>query len=154
MSNVIDERPRSSVPVPGFPDITVVVHQVRSHDVFFLNYYGWPADLIAAGIMPAELLEPTGKRHINARGEPVPVARYWRLKDGHPQRYCKVSHIVSTASIDLLPGARDAVAAYERLCDRSEASAARRRRQDAPAKAPEPRPALRLVVDNTKGSAA
>jgi hypothetical protein len=147
MSAVVDDRPRADVAVPRFPDITVVRAGIREADkAVALRYYGWPADLIAAGIMSADRLEPDRKHHRDARGELVTVTRYWRQKDdGQPHRYCQVMRVAQAAALGEFPGAREAIEA----CERYEVwlEAVRNPR-------PEPRPALlRLVIDNTRSEA-
>ncbi len=90
-----------------------------------VEYLGWPDDLIAAGLMLQEWLQPTGKRLKDQDGDRVTVTRYWRLKDGQPDgqpaRYCKVLRVKPMAATLRLPGAAlalEALKAYHRWFNR------------------------------------
>jgi hypothetical protein len=103
--------------VPGFPQISVRYYGHRHHEGtlwVWVRFSGWPDDLIAAGLMSAAWLQPTGKHLRDSDGAPASVARSWRLRDGAPQRWCQVLRAKPVERLDTLPGARAAVMIYMR----------------------------------------
>ena len=141
-----DERPSGVATVPGFPLIKVIACWHLSEDPMPLTYYGWPEDLIAAGIMPADMREPNGKHFKDANGNSIHRIRYWKQRAGGIERYFKIHREVPAARLGELPGAREAVAARAALNAWDEpAQRQREQREQPPA-----RPALRLVVDNDR----
>jgi hypothetical protein len=110
-----------SAAVPGFPAINVYYSEHRpeestGHVKVSVLYYGWPEDLIAAGIATAEMLGPKvkGRKRIDADGDAFSVSWYWRLKNGQPQYYYKLLRRKDAERLDTLPGARAAVTEYLR----------------------------------------
>jgi hypothetical protein len=136
-----DEAPAWYATVPNFPNIEVYSRGEHKGYVW-LEYSGWPQDLIDAGIMMEHMLQPTGKHLRDADGDAVSLTRSWRLRDGLPQRHCKVRRAKPAAAMLALPGAREAIAARERYQAWQEA-------QHTPL-TEESRQRLRLVVDNTR----
>jgi hypothetical protein len=148
-----DDMPGWSVTLPLHPEVCAVAHGFDSNEVV-IRYYGTPEELINAGVATAEMLAPgRSGRKVDADGDRYSVQRYFRLKDGHPYRCCRIILRKRTELIDRLPGARDAVAAAERLERWREDHRARvqAQRRSRLASASKPRPShLRLIVDNTR----
>ncbi len=148
MDETTHERPSDRITLPDFPEITVMF---TGHcDISQVDYYGWAEDLIAAGIATAEMLAPRVWKRRDADGDKFRLSRYYRLKDGQPHPCYRITRIKPDARIECLPGARAAMAAYERRkswdAQRWENIGARRRLEQVPMA----RPSLRLVVDNTR----
>ena len=124
--------------LPEFPDITVMA-QPLSAEAFHLDYSGWPADLVAVGVMEQEWIVPSGKHLRDPDGGKVSVSRRWRLVSPElpPRRYCVVARHRPLSDLARWPGAAEALEAYRRY-----------------RRVPPPRPTLRLVVDNTQKGAA
>jgi hypothetical protein len=131
--------------VPGFPGVTVELYTyAEDGDPVAVYYYGFHDDLVAAGAATAEMLAlcRPGHPRRDSAGERYRVTRWWRAKEGQPQRYYRVYR--RSSQVDCLPGARESAENYARLC---EERVAREERERAAAC----QPRLRLVVDNTRG---
>ncbi|HEY1891999.1 MAG TPA: hypothetical protein VGG63_16465 [Steroidobacteraceae bacterium] len=151
------EAPSAYVTLPG-SDVLVIVHRdYQDPAMVRIEYAGWPDELVAAGAMTPEMAVPTGKHRRDPDGGRASIMRYWRLRsDGKPHRYCKITRLRPLHTIGRWPGATEALAAYEEYVtwDKKQRPWAYDEQRIAtlfgivPTSAP--RPALRLVVDNTK----
>jgi hypothetical protein len=148
------DKPRGFAYVPGFPDLEVHYQAYQSG----MCYCGTAEDLIAAGVATASMLAinpPIGKRarRVDPDGDAFHLKRYWRSSKGGyecpPYRYFQLIRLKPESRAAELPGAHQAVAAYNEL---ESWWAEKRGRSEtvAPVRLP---PNLRLVVDNTKGTA-
>lgn len=119
-----------------------------------VRYYGRAEDLIAAGVATAEMLLPGRRSRRDADGDRCSVQRYWRNGDnGQPYRHCRLSRFKSVKSIERLPGvldARNAADGLNRWREEHHARLLEGRAEMLTESAPQPRPQLRLVVDNTR----
>jgi hypothetical protein len=141
----VDERPHWGATMPGFPAIDVYWQDsyvsAGGKPYASLEYCGWPKDLRAAGVLKPEMVRASGKHHKDAEGDGISVTRYWRRKNGRPQRYFNVKRRKAVDLLLLLPGAQEAREALLRY------RALEKARDEGP-----PPPGLRLVVDNTRGA--
>lgn len=132
------DRPAACISVPGFAGITVLAQTLGG-----VRYAGWPDELLAAGIINAAMVLPTGKHLRTPDGLKVSVARYWRQRDGAPSKFFQVAVRGAPELLLRWPGVCEARAAYERYC---------RWKDQRDQERQHPRVShLRLVVDNTTG---
>lgn len=129
------------ITLPGFPTVEVYFDRECDGEITVV-YFGWPADLVAAGVVTEQMLAPRVWMKRDADGHRFRLRPYFRLRDGRPERYYRVDRIKLVEQIDRLPGAKAARAANERWVAWVEAG--RREEQDVRC------PHLRLVVDNSK----
>jgi hypothetical protein len=135
--------------LPGYPEITVIVVPI-AQDRCHIEYSGWADDLIAARLMLAPWLTPTGKHLCDPDdGRKVSIVRQWREAEGsQPRRYCVVRRERRLTELSRWPGAGEALEASRKYTawDRARRPWAY---LETPTSVPRPRPVLRLVVDNT-----
>ncbi|HXO64049.1 MAG TPA: hypothetical protein VN882_05060 [Steroidobacteraceae bacterium] len=161
------EEPLWYATVPGFPRVQVQFshrcpREQSEPALVAINYYGTAEDLIAAGIATAAMLDrrPRAGRHrkrVDQDGDRFQLERYWRStvdgKECAPYRYFRLTRLKPEERAPGLPGAHDAIAAYNRWLKWRAAEG-----QDAQLfqvkELPEQvrKPTLRLVVDNTRGT--
>jgi hypothetical protein len=150
-------RPSWYVTLPRSEVEVLVRRNYRDRAMVEIEYAGWPDELVAARVMTPEMATPTGKHHRDPCGDKVYITRYFRLgADGAPRRYCKIRRYKPLHTVGRWPGASEALVAYEKYLawDKKRRPWAHDEEQiatmlgTAPASAP--RPALRLVVDNTR----
>jgi hypothetical protein len=110
----LGEEPAGGFTVPGYSDLYAVWEWNSDPGVTCIHYSGWPEGLIALGVATRELLTPTGRPRCDATGYPFRFTRRWKERGASVQRYYKVQRFVSTAHLERLPWARDAVEAHER----------------------------------------
>ncbi len=148
-----DTEPLWYVTLQDYPEITVIAFNYME-DRCHIEYSGWPEDLIAAGVMQAPWATPTGKHLRDPDGGKVSISRQWRLAgQPTPRRYCVVRREDRPRTeLARWPGASAAAKAHEKHAAWDQA-----RRlwaySSAPTAAAQPRPVLRLVVDNTRPKA-
>lgn len=136
---------------PRFPNIKIQAWVV--FDVVSIEYVGWPEDLIAAGLIQPQWLNLSkGGRRCDPDGRKVWSTIKWR-KSGQalPRAYYVIRRECPIGEVSRWPGAAEALKAYNKYKERE----ARERSEvfgKSPAlpPAPKPRPALRLVIDNTR----
>lgn len=107
----IKARPNGFAELPGHPG--VYVHYFGWCGEPALVYGGWAADLIALGLMSEAWLKPTDKQLRDSDGDPVTVTRKWRERDGTLTQYCHVLRSKPAEHAMGLPGAAEAIAAYQ-----------------------------------------
>lgn len=135
-----------------------------------LTYEGYPDDLLRARIITSRMLTAPGKGHhyTDPGGRNVRIARRWveRDGDGQPYRYLTVGRQMDVDELQRWPSGPAALAAYDRWFAWERAEAKRRGNPpgwvEAAHSVPDeaaptlvdsmrpPRPALRLVIDNTR----
>jgi hypothetical protein len=162
------EEPLWFATVPGFPRVSVQFsHRCPRESepaLVAINYYGTAEDLIAAGIATAAMLDRRVRagRHrerVDQDGDRFQLVRYWRStvdgKECAPYRYFRLTRLKPEERAAGLPGAHDAIAAYNRWLKWRAAEG-----QDAqlfqvkelPEHVRRPGANLWLVVDNTRGT--
>jgi hypothetical protein len=116
------DEPSSFARVPGFSGIEVR-YRCYEEDPAEIEYCGTAEELIAAGIVTADMLETnrrTGprRRRIDKDGDPFRLLRYWRSTKGAsecaPYRYFRLTFLKPHTRLGKLTGVQDAIAAYER----------------------------------------
>jgi hypothetical protein len=144
--------------VPGFPAIRVYfLGYLSERATLKVEYCGGAEDLVAAGVTTMAMLAivtrtgPRNKRR-DADGDRFHLTRYWRStnEEGQecpPYRYYRIIFAKSLARVHRLPGADDAILAFERYQAWVRAVRPWLAGEGEPRKQ---RPALRLVVDNTR----
>jgi hypothetical protein len=121
-----------------------------------VQYSGWARDLLRAGLLSAEMIEPTHRWHHTAEGFRMSIARSWRVRERlrPPERWLVLTIRVPAASVARLPGAAAALAEadlldveYERQKYDHDLEESRRNDPQRPSKGKSV--TLKLVVNNT-----
>lgn len=155
-------------PAPGYPDLLVAASPASDSDLY-VTHIGFPEDLIAAGVVTAEMLERPGKKGAgNGRVDPDGfrffLERYFVTRDGQPVLRCRVRRLeVPVPTALKLPGVAEALEAHARHekdldereteCQRQEAKRSAAVVAHQPEVVAGPRGKyghLRLIVDNTR----
>jgi hypothetical protein len=140
-----DPRPLWYVSMHGHPEV-YVTYLGFYNGTHRVEYSGWAENLLSAGVILPQWTEPSGKRLRDTDGDRVTITRAWREgDDGKPRRWFRA--LFSKHCVDDLPVVEDARIAMERY--EAWSSPENRERRAEPAQA---RPALRLVVDNTRAT--
>ena len=122
-----------------------------------VQYSGWAHDLVRAGLVSVDMIEPTQRWHHTADGFRMSIARSWRVRERlrPPERWLTLTIRVPAASVARLPGAAAALAdsdlldvEYERQKYDHDLEESRRSDPQRPSKAKSV--TLRLVVNNTR----
>jgi hypothetical protein len=151
------EEPLCYAHPPGAPQVQVWYEaHITCHPGVAIQYCGEAEDLIAAGVATAAMLvmnPPIGRRakRVDQDGDAFRLVRYWRSSRGgqecEPYRYFRLTRLKPERRIGELPGAREAIAAYNRY---QKWAARNRRGWEEVEEVRVPAPKLRLVVDNTR----
>jgi hypothetical protein len=138
-------------PLPGITVFGRVDRQLRPVAL----YVGFVSDLVNAGILPAEWVEPSGARRTTPEGYPCSITRSWRVRapGKAPARYADVQiKVPDFEHLDRLPAS--AIVREKVLEDRERRYEVERKmegdRTSILDRIPKlaPRPVLRLVVNN------
>jgi len=133
--------------VPGHPDVQVTARLPEGGEIY-ITYYGSAEALIGAGVATTEMLAlygRSGKRpqRLDPLGRHYTFSHWWvGVADGKPTRRFRIGR---RGPIELMPGAREAIAELERM--KAERAATYVSGPREPSQKP---PHLRLVVDNTR----
>lgn len=106
-----------TLPVAGIERLRVYAHLSDDQRVM-LHYWGFPDELIAAGICTAAMLEPNPRRGPKSErstpdGYPFRWSRYWASREGQPMRRYGLRITLTRDAALHLPGGAEAMAAAE-----------------------------------------